>query len=196
MTTPHADWPKTLEWIEKQALDSLKSRFTTAETLSKEVQLTLTVLLAGVAGTAAYAVKLFEPESPGPVEIATAIACIYIVALAVILVMSCMMLKKYPALYQEPSNLMHSTFSLDAIREKEIKNIDARIKQATAINATRAAHLNRLRIATALSPLIFALSAALAPPKHSPAVEKTKYNCKVEKPFNGAVAKVECELAK
>ena len=61
MTVPHPDWPKTLEWIEKQAQESLKARFATADIVAKEAQTTLTVLLAGVGGSAAYAAKIFEP---------------------------------------------------------------------------------------------------------------------------------------
>lgn len=45
-------WPPIAEWIEKQGLDSLKARFATAEIIAKEVQTTLTVLLAGLGASA------------------------------------------------------------------------------------------------------------------------------------------------
>ena len=51
---PHADWPKTLEWIEKQAQESMRARFATADLIAKEAQTTLTVLLAGIGAAAAY----------------------------------------------------------------------------------------------------------------------------------------------
>ena len=39
----HSDWPKTLEWIEKQAQESLKSRFATADLLVTVSKLLLQV---------------------------------------------------------------------------------------------------------------------------------------------------------
>ena len=75
----HADWSKTLEWIEKQGQESLKARFATADLIAKEAQTTLTILLAGIGGSAAYAAKLFEPGGAGPIEVAAAVVCIYLV---------------------------------------------------------------------------------------------------------------------
>lgn len=196
MTTPHTDWPRTLEWIEKQAQESLKARFATAEIIAKETQTTLTVLLAGIGGSAAYAAKNFEPGPSGPVEIAAAVGCIYLVALAVLLVVVCMMFRSYPAQHQNPENLLHPSHSIDDIREEEIKNIGVRINEAAEINAKRAKHLNGFRIAVALSPLIFAVTAALAPQKPRPIAEKA-FACKVDRPASGVVTmQILCEVAK
>ena len=197
MTTPHTDWPKTLEWVEKQAQESLKARFATAEIVAKETQTTLTVLLAGIGGSAAYAAKLFEAGPSGPIEIAAAVVCIYFVALAVILVVVCMMFKSYPALYQNPENLMHPAHSIDEIREEEVKNLGVRIKEAAEINAKRAKHLNRLRISIALSPFLFAAAAALTPQKVATGAEKSKIACMVDRPASGASQiRIECDIAK
>jgi hypothetical protein len=197
MTMPHSDWPRTLEWIEKQAQESLKARFATAEILAKETQTTLTVLLAGIGGSAAYAAKNFEPGPSGPVEIAAAVACVYLVLLSVLLVVVCMMLKSYPAQYQDPENLLHPAHSIDEIREEEIKNIGVRIKEAAEINAKRANHLNRFRIAVALSPLVFVVTAALVPQRPPVTVDKTKIACKVDRPASGAAEmRIDCEIAK
>ena len=164
----HADWPRMLEWIEKQAQESLKARFATAEILAKEAQTTLTVLLAGVGASGAYAAKIFQPGAADPVEIASAIVCAYLALICVALVLSCMRIKSYPALYQDPENLMHPTFSLDSVREQEVKNIGARIGEATALNNLRAQRLNVIRVMAVCSPLIF-ISAALAA-SHLPAL--------------------------
>jgi hypothetical protein len=67
MPENHPDWPKTLEWAEKQGLESLKARFVTAELIAKEAQTALTVLLAGIGGSAAYAAQLFAPGTSGPI---------------------------------------------------------------------------------------------------------------------------------
>lgn len=175
----HADWPKTLEWIEKQAQESLKSRFATADILAKDAQTTLTILLAGVGGSAAYAAKIFESSAPGPVAIASAVVCVYLIALCILLVLRCMMFQSFPALSQDPKNLMHPTYSLDAIREEEVKNIGDRISEAKGINDERAKRLNRFRIAAALSPAVFVLTALIAPPAAPQKTERTKIACTV-----------------
>ena len=194
MATPHADWPKTLEWVEKQGIDSLKARFATAELIAKETQTTLTVLLAAIGGSAAYAAKLFDVGPSGPAEIAAAVVCIYLIVLTVVLVAACMTFKSYPALHQDPENLMHPEHSIDAIREEEIKNIGKRIADATSINALRAKWLNGLRIAAALSPFLFAIAAAMSPTKPATPAEKTRIACRVNTPASGSPAlAVECE---
>ena len=122
--------------------------------------------------------------------------CVYLVALSIVLVVACMMFQSYPALAQDPSNLMQSTYSIDELREEEVKNIGVRIKEAATINAKRAGRLNKLRIATALSPILFAATALMAPPKPAPAAEKASLACKVDRPASGAAARLDCEIAK
>ena len=159
MTNRHVDWPKTLEWIERQAIESLKARFATADLIAKESQTTLTVILAAAGGSAAYAAKLFQSGKLGPVEAAAGTICAYYVCLAIALVISCMMFKSYPALYQDPENLMQLNFSIDQLREEEIKNIGERITEAAEINRKRARNLNAIRLLAAFSPILFALAA-------------------------------------
>jgi hypothetical protein len=159
---PHADWPKVMEWIEKQGQESLKARFATADLIAKDAQTTLTVLLAGVGGSAAYAAKVFEPVAAEPVAVAFAAVCAYLVVLSISLVLTCMMFRSYPALSQDPKNLLQSSYSLDALREVELENLSDRIDDARKLNADRARRLNYIRIATALSPLLFVAVAVLA----------------------------------
>jgi hypothetical protein len=118
----------------------------------------MTVLLAGVGGSAAYAAKIFGPTGPDPIAIGFAWVCIYLVVLCVLHSFFCMQVRDFPALYQDPENLMHPNASLDAIREEEVKNIGERIKEATKINVTKARRLNYIRVATTLSPFIFVLA--------------------------------------
>lgn len=193
----HADWPKTLEWVEKQCQESLKDRFTTAELISKEAQTTLTVLLAAIGGATAYAAKIFEPGAPGPLAIASAAVCVYLVALSVCLVMTCMMLTSYPALHQEPENLMQKEYPVDALKEAELKNIDLRIRDAAAINARRANWLNAVRIAAALAPIFFAGVAWIAPQAPTMPHEAIKLACRSAAPASDVqVLVTDCTIEK
>lgn len=194
----HTDWPKLLEWIEKQAQDSLKARYATAELISKEAQTTLTVLLAGVGGSAAYASKLLDPGAASPIAISFAAVCFYLVGLCVYLVTKCMMFESYPALYQDPKNLLQPQYTLDELREAEVTNIGDRIDEASEINLRRAKRLNGVRLAAAVSPLVFVLAAVFTPKLPMPAQEKATLNCRME-PATSASApasSIRCEIAK
>lgn len=197
MAIPHSDWPRTLEWIENHAQESLKARFQTAEILAKESQTTLTVLLAAIGASAAYATKIFQSGSADPIEVAAAVTCIYLVVLAVTLVATCMIFVSYPALHQDPMNLMHPTCSIDEIREAEIKNLQERISEAAGINTKRARRLNHLRIATALSPVFFALVAAIAPNNAPKVADSSKIECRfTQAAHEKTTAQINCEMTK
>lgn len=162
--SPSKDWPLILDWAEKQGTESMKARFTTADLLAKESQATLTVLLAGVGGSAAYATKMLDP---GPAATATwgfAAACAYLSALSIVLIMRCLRFQSYPAQFQTPKNLLQRGFTLNALREVELGNLTLRIEEATKINDQRASALNAIRVATALSPAVFLFAALFAAP--------------------------------
>lgn len=159
------DWSKTLEWIEKLALDNLRARYATSELIAKEAQATLTVLLAGVGGTAAYGAKAFEGGATA-LELAAIVVCLYLACLAALLVRLCMLFQGFPALYQEPKNLLQAgQASLDQLREAELRNLQERIEEATTINGKKSKRLNLIRLFAVASPAIFMAAVAIGPPK-------------------------------
>lgn len=189
-----ADRLEFLEWIEKQGLESIKSRFSTADVIAKEAQTTLTVLLAGVGGTAAYASKLFNPGPPEPLVVAAATTCGYLALLGAILVLACMMFRSYPAQFQEPGNLLIDGASLLQLREAELRNLDERIKEATVLNATRARHLNNIRLAAVFAIVIFVAVGAVAPKR--PATPKATLTilCSPDHPSSAPSGNLRCRI--
>lgn len=187
MTTPlpNTDWPKTLEWVYGIGVESLKARYATADVISKDAQTTLTVLLAGVGGTAAYAVKVFD-GAVTPLTVGAGAAMIYLALLSIYLITKCMAFESYPALYQDPINLLRPDVSLDWIREQEIKLINARINDARDINSRKSARLNQIRLLAVLSPLVFVIAATFAgyvkPPSSGGAAGKVVLICTPTKP--------------
>lgn len=188
----HPDWPHVLEWVEKQAQDSLRSRFETAGIVAKEAQTTLTVLLAGIGGTAAYAAKLLEAGPPTVLMIASAVVCCYLVVLAVLLVTQCMMLRSYPALFQQPKNLLQPLYTLTELREAELANLNERIEEAAKLNRERARRLNMIRVATALSPvLVVGVSLLVEQPSATPQVHRT-IACTAMEAASGSTVELRC----
>lgn len=153
----------TIDWIEKQGQESIKARFATSELIAREAQTTLTVLLAGVGGTAAYASKLFEPGPAEPLVVASAAACGYLAVLSAILVLACMMFRSYPAQFQEPTNLIVPGATLLQVRDAELLNLDERIKEATLLNEARARNLNNIRLGAVFAIVVFVAVGAVAP---------------------------------
>lgn len=185
-----AERAKRLEWMEKQATDNIKARFATSEIIAKEAQTTLTVLLAGVAGSAAYASPLLGQVAAGEsltaMPFAFAVTCIYLTGLAIWLVTVGMRFASFPAAHQDPSNLLHpeaEAMAWSKLREEELGLVDERIKKAARINGERSRGLNWVRIAASLSPLVLAIAffgavRMLPSPVKSPAQSKT-LNCEL-----------------
>lgn len=141
-----------LEWIEKAALENLRGHLQIADGLAKEAATTLTILLATLSGAFGYALTVLE------YRIGSVALTAYLFALCVVLVTRCMMIKEFPATTNEPRNLNQQGFALDALRNAELKNIQVRIDQAAQRNAITAQWLNRVRLGTIGSPLIFAIA--------------------------------------
>jgi len=141
-----------LEWIEKAALGNLKDHSQAADALAKEAATTLTILLAALSAAFGYALT-FSPYQIGAVALT-----FYLFLLCVPLVTRCMMIGEFPATTHEPRNLKQDGFSLDALRDAELKNIQDRIDQAARRNAITAQWLNRVRIGAICSPAIFVAS--------------------------------------
>lgn len=158
-----SDWSRKIDWVERHAQENLKSRFATAELIARDAHTTLTALLAAVGGSAFYGVKIFVVGPTSRIAVAGAIVCCYFLLLCLVLVCKCMMFRSYPALYQEPRNILRRDLTLEEVREAELENLDERIQEARTLNDRRAEWLNGIRIATALGPIVFAAAAWLVP---------------------------------
>lgn len=157
--TTHPDWSKLLEWAEQCGVENLKRKLDSADTLAKEAEHTLTLIVAAAGASLAYAIKAFEPEATTPIVFGTAVLCGYLTIVGFVLVVGGMLIRSIPALHQEPKNIAQPGYSIDDIREEELKNIQERIKQASERNTKTTRYINFARIATMLSPLVFLLAA-------------------------------------
>jgi hypothetical protein len=151
-----------IEWVEKQALDNLRFRIQDAENIAKESNTTLTVLLAALGGGIAYCAKLLEADADQEVVAGVVVALAYVAGLCGVLVVKCMKIMAMPVPTNEPRNLLQKGFSLNAVREVELQNVQARIDEAVARNDVTSAWLNRVRLLAVFTPLVFAIGMALA----------------------------------
>lgn len=143
------------EWIEKNGIENLKGRAATADMLAKEASTTLTVLLAGVGGSVAYAIKVAGDHSGAVV--AGTFVCVYLMVLSALLVYRCMMINPIPAVYSQPGGLLERIkhdASFDEWREGELLNIEDRIIGATKRNEFVAKKLNLVRQLAICTPIV------------------------------------------
>lgn len=155
----HTDRSEVLKWAEETGLENLKYRHENATALVREASTTLTLVLAGLGGSLAYAVKVFDPGPAGPVAVGAAALCGYLVVVAVGLVKGCLVVRPIPPVHNEPANLAQTQYSIDALREAELGNMQARIADVTERNLQSASRLNALRQAAIASPLVFVVAA-------------------------------------
>lgn len=143
-----------LDWVEKAAMENLRLHHQTADILAKESQVTLTVLLAGMAASLAYWAKAVDAGAWGWLAVGAFVFAAHWTWLAFRLVRGCLMIGEIPSIYNEPRNLMQADFDLDAIRLSELTNVQARIDQAAERNDRTAYRLNKIRLGAAITPLI------------------------------------------
>ena len=147
-----------LDWIEKNALENLRSRINTADILAKEAQVTLTVLLAGIGAALGYAFK--DGSIASNISRSMLILSGYLMIIAGIVVFTCMMVVEIPMVTNEPQNLngeKTKNLSLEEIRGYELENIQKRIDETRNRNDVTAKWLNRARALTVFSPVVFLL---------------------------------------
>lgn len=144
-------------WAARQGYDNLRERAEAGVAIHAQAVTTLTIFLAGIGGSLAYAVRVVTERD--------AVACgamalgIYLIVLAVLLVVKCINLTGAPTLSNEPDNLCVPDASLEQLEVGELANLQSRIDRMKDRNRVRARWLNRLRLFALASPIAFALGA-------------------------------------
>jgi hypothetical protein len=138
-----------LEWVEKAALENMRGHAQAADTLAKEAATTLTILLAILSGAFAFSLRTSDYQY-GAISMTA-----YLFLLCVLLVIKCLVIREFPAVTNEPKNLYQEGYDLDALRKAELRNMQERINLAAGRNTVTAQWLNRVRIGTIFSPLVF-----------------------------------------
>ncbi len=147
-----------IDWAEKAGLENIRFRLQITETLAKEAQTTLTILLAGMGGSLAYAMKGLESAAGmDAITSGAAFLSAWLMISSILLIMNCIMTAPLSPPTNEPKNLYRKDYTLDELREFEMLNLQKRIEIITARNHRVAAWLDRVRLWVAASPLVFML---------------------------------------
>lgn len=153
--------PGEREWVELAGFENMKSRRAAAATLAEQVSATLTILLAGLGGSLAYAVKILDGDFALS-SVAAFGAAAWFAYLAARLTQGCMMIRDIDAVYNDPGNLLMRPQRKDSFvewRYGEILNLDERIKNTTSRNELTGSRLNVIRLATTGTPIVAIVAA-------------------------------------
>lgn len=155
--------PGEREWVEQAAFENMKSRRAAADKLTEHATGTLTILLAGLGGSLAYAIKILDGEFPVSSIAAFGAVC-WLGYLAGRLVYGCLLSREIAAIYNDPGNLLmrpNAAASFVEWRYGEILNLNDRIAATAARNIQTGSRLDAIRLATAATPLVAILAAAV-----------------------------------
>jgi len=144
-----------LEYMQSQADKNMAFHMENMECLQKECTVTLTFLFVVISASFSAAVKLFT-DAHFILAISISVLCIYLSALAVYLVFSCLKARAVKAPANEPKKLaIKYPYTSEEIQTFELENLQLRIEFNMERNEKTAKHLNAVRVLICASPLVF-----------------------------------------
>jgi hypothetical protein len=148
-----------LKWIEDEARANAAFHVASADVLAKEANTTLNLMLAGASGSLAYMVSLVERS--GWVWSAAGMGAVsgYLFALAAVLVVKCLRIRKIWPAANEPENLIKSDLDLADLMTDQLASKQRCIIRNRDRNEEVSLWLNRCRVAVTATPLVFILAA-------------------------------------
>ena len=146
-----------IDWIEKQAAENLKFRLQICETLAKDANTLLTILITAIGAVVAYAIKSTENNGDSALLAGTIAMGAWLMIIALILVFKCIMTSKLIPIGNEPKKLNLENYNLEEIKVFELENVQNSIIHTAKRNQKTAYWLDKARLATVSSPLVFIL---------------------------------------
>lgn len=148
---------KLLDWVETRASSNADFHIQCSETLLRESNTLLNIMLGGAGGGIALAFALHEKGVSAWQIAAIAAASIYFFVIVAVLTWKCLRVRPIYPPANEPQNLLHEDFDLDAIRRVELRNRQACIDANRLRNDEVGLWLNRCRLLAAATPMVITL---------------------------------------
>lgn len=155
-----------IDWIERQAAENLKFRLQICETLAKDANTLLTILVTAIGAVVAYAIKNTENNNDNALLVGAIVMAAWLMVIAFVLVFKCIMTSEIIPIGNEPKNLNLENYTLEQIKGFELENVQISITHTAFRNQNTAFWLDKARLGLLVSPVIFILVVALV---HLPA---------------------------
>lgn len=128
-----------------------------SETLSRDANTSLSILLTAGLGSLGYTAHLIETSAPTEAWAATGAVTIHLLIICGMMVRHCLSADDIMPPTNEPRNLKCEGYEWGEILPAEVDNLQVRIDFNQARNKRTGAWLNRLRYAAFAIPVTFAL---------------------------------------
>lgn len=145
-----------LDFIEAAAKGNAAFHLACAEALAKESNTLLTIVLTGAGASFGYAISLAEKNAPQWLLCGLGTVSIYLFAVAALTTWKCLWVGDIHPPENEPKNLIHDDFDVDAVRRAELNNKQECINRNKDRNTKTGLWLNRCRLFAAATPVVFA----------------------------------------
>ena len=143
-----------LDWVEKAALENLRFRLQNAETLAREANILLAVLLGGMGAALAYTVKALESGALTSLSGGVAVLAGWLMLSAMLLVLKCVMSRDLQVPGNHVGNLWQPGREFESLRKGELNGVQERIDLTIVRNR---------RMKTPTAPLAFKSGYFLSP---------------------------------
>ncbi|GEM_PF-5404851 len=146
-----------LDFIEREARANMEFHLKNLDALKKEAQDTLKILFLILSAGSGYTVKLFA-EGDFSWGFVFGFVTVYLICVAIYLTLRCLAAGDVMPPSNEPKNLSSRDYTLDQLREEDLKRLQRGIDFNQARNETLGQRLNNSRILICCSPiaLVFA----------------------------------------
>lgn len=148
-----------LDYIEKEAKENAAFHLSNADSLIKESNALLNLLLAGAGGSLGLMITLAQKSAPHWQTWSVGAVSAYLFLLAGLLLYQCLWIKPLYPPANEPCNLMQEGFDVYQIRRADLQNKQACIDLNRERNDAVGLWLNQCRAMAACVPIVFVVAA-------------------------------------
>lgn len=157
-----------LKIVEQHAKENAEFGIASADKLYKDASTLLNMLIAGIGGAIALIVQLSkQPSVISALLIGIAVVTAYLVVVAIVLMVTCIKTRKVYAPTNTPKNLLaaldnkYKDMGIESAQLGILHAMDSTIDKNRRSNELLALWLDRCRMATVLTPLVFLITSVL-----------------------------------
>lgn len=147
-----------LDWAERYGHENMSAHMRVTETLAREAQTTMTLLMTVIGAATAYVIRGLEAGALSSVGTGVFATLCWLVLAAAALLLKCQLASELQIGANEPKNLYQPAYDLNDLRAAELEGLQRRINMNVERNNKTAKWLNITRGMMLAAPIIFTLT--------------------------------------
>ena len=151
-----------IEFAENEAKQNAAFHITNADSLAKESNVLLNIVISGAGGSLVYFINLAEKQAVGWLQLGTCFISVYLFLVAALILWKCLLIRPIYPPANEPKNLIPEKMDIDEIRLAELMNRQECIDENRIRNDEVGYWINKCRSLLIATPISFLVGAFLA----------------------------------